>query len=84
MKLYAIYSKSSKLYDTPFPCENDQRAIYELRYLINSVKESAISASPEDHELYRVGDYDSDTGKIKHQHDCLVKDLSVLLKKGGA
>lgn len=80
VNFYSIRSKSSKLYDTPFPCENDQRAIYELRYLINSERQSAISAMPDDHELYRVATFDTESGKMKHQNDCLLKDLSVLVR----
>lgn len=83
INFYSIHSKSSGLFDTPFPCENDKRAIYELRYLINSVQQSAITLDPSDHSLYRVATFDIESGKMKHQNDCLVKDLSVLVKKGG-
>lgn len=82
INFYSIHSKSSGLFDTPFPCENDKRAIYELRYLINSVQQSAISQDPSDHSLYRVATFDNESGKMKHQNDCLVKDLSILVKKG--
>lgn len=78
---YSIRSKSSKLYDTPFPCESDARAIYELRYLINSERQSAISAMPEDHELIRVATFDTGSGKMKHQNDTIIRDLSTLVRK---
>lgn len=83
INLYSIKSKSSGLYDTLFPCENDARAVYELRYLINSVKDSAISADPSDHSLIRVGLFDNEHGKLRAQHDVVVKDLSSLVKKVG-
>lgn len=83
MNLYSIRSKSSGLFDAPFPCESDARAIYELRYLVNSVKDSAISAMPDDHQLFRVATFDQSTGKVKSQNDCILRDLSFLVKKGG-
>lgn len=83
INFYSIKSKSSGLFDTPFPCESDARAVYELRYLINSVKDSAISADPSDHSLIRVAMFDNESGKVKAQNDCIIKDLSTLKKKGG-
>lgn len=83
MKLYSIRSKSSGLYDTPFPGENHQRVVYELRHLINFERKSIISASPDDHELYCVGEFDSHTGELTAMNDLLLADLSVLLKKDG-
>lgn len=83
IRYYSIHSKSSGLFDTPFPCENDKRAIYELRYLINSVQQSAISQDPSDHSLYRVASFDGEFGFCDVTNVCLVEDLSVLLKKGG-
>lgn len=84
INFYSIRSKSSGLFDTPWPCENDKRAIYELRYMINQKPTvSAIANDPGDHELHRVGLFDCDSGKMKHQNDCLIKDLSVLVKKEG-
>ena len=81
INFYSIRSKSSGLFDRPFPCENDKRVIYELRGLINSHPDSNISMDPGDHELYRVGVFDDESGKMKHQNDCLLKDLSVLVKR---
>lgn len=85
MNLYSIRSKSSRISEAPFPCENDKRVIYELTHLVNNNPNSIIGASPDDHELYRVGIFDVETGKLKAQHDRILKDLSVLvkIKKGG-
>ena len=80
INFYSIRSKSSGLFDRPFPCENDKRVIYELRGVINSRPDSTISMDPSDHELYRVATFDDEHGKMKAQNDCLLKDLSVLVR----
>lgn len=81
INFYSIRSRSSGLFDRPFPCENDKRVVYELKALINSDRESIISQFPEDHELFRVAYFDEEHGKMKAQNDCLIKDLSVLKRK---
>lgn len=83
MRLYSIYSKTSKLFDTPFPCDSDTRCVYELRNMINTMKESPISVFADEHSLFCVGIFDPEKGKLKPVSEVVVKDLSTLKKKDG-
>lgn len=82
INFYAIKNKIINSFNLPFSEENDAKAIYSVRVMINQMKEPNIIAS--DFELYRVGAFNCEFGFFSLDADlpvCLVDDLSSLLVK---
>lgn len=81
MRLYSIYCKTTNSYDVPFPCENDARAVYELRHMINTYPDSSVAYFADEHSLFCVGEFNSEKGNIKPVNEVVCKELSYLKKK---
>lgn len=82
MNFYAIKNKFSGTFNQPFREENDAKAIYSVRMMINQEREPAVIA--EDFALYRVGYFDTKEGIFPLCEDdpyCLIDDLSKLKVK---
>ena len=82
MNFYAIKNKFSDTFNQPFPEENDAKAIYSVRMMINQERDPAIIAG--DFALYRVGFFDTKDGMFPLFEDfpiCLIDDLSKLKVK---
>jgi len=65
---YSILDTKSKIYNNPHFLINDAVAIRQFGLIVND-KESIISKYPEDFRLYRVGEFDLKTGKIKPEEN---------------
>lgn len=63
---YPVYSiRDVKVaFGTPFVDMNDQTAIRGFSFSVNS-KEGILNANPKDYDLYKIGDFDADSGTIK-------------------
>ncbi len=63
LKIYAIWDRKSRKYDTPFFAISDIFA--KRRYLIMAdEKRSPLAMWPEDFELHRVGKFNMDQGDM--------------------
>jgi hypothetical protein len=63
LNIYTIFDIKAKLYNKPFYMLNDQVAERTARDLLNDEK-SDINKHPEDFVLYKIGEYDDNTGII--------------------
>lgn len=80
MKFYSILNKFSNTFNAPFPCENDSKAVYQVRQMVNGQANPPIIA--EDFALYSVGEFDETSGCFTHCESVeLIADLSALIRK---
>lgn len=84
MRYYALKNKFNETFNTPFPCENDKLAVYQLRMILNQKnKEPSVIAS--DFSFYYVGEFDFEVGTFAPVSPLeLVSDCSTLIVKEGA
>lgn len=84
MNMYSVYDKVSEVFNKPFTEINDNSA---KRAFYNSIEENK---SKNDYELYYVGQFDDNTGTIKHHESKRIatgfdvkqsEELPELLKK---
>lgn len=66
MKLYfAVKDLAVQAFGTPFLVRSTGEAIRSFQDEVNKQDgNSAIAAHPEDYELYRIGEYEDETGKL--------------------
>lgn len=64
-QLYCLFDKVVESFLMPFEAHNEGEA---LRMCIASMAEpNKLSAHPEDFHLYRVGEFDHQTGELQHE-----------------
>lgn len=61
--IYSIYDEVAKLYAQPFFFQNDNLAIRAFKNECER-PESNLKANPSDYKLYKIGEYDDETGGI--------------------
>lgn len=59
--LYSIFDKATRKFGFPIVSESD---VAIKRTLADGLKQSAVSAHPDDYELYYLGKFDDRTGEI--------------------
>ena len=62
-QIFTIYDVKAKAYITPFVLPNDGMAIRTFQTCANDLNH-AFGQHPEDYVLYRIGEFDSDTGEL--------------------
>ena len=72
---YPMYCyKDKKVGFMPPVCDTaDQTAIRRFTYDINT-ENNMMNKFPDDYELYKVGEFDTDTGKIRVETPCFLID----------
>lgn len=63
IRIFAIYDQKLEAYNRPFFLISDGVAIRAFQDEINN-KESELSKHPDDYELYKIGEYNEETGEI--------------------
>ena len=63
MKVYSVWDKKAQFYSTPFFQHNDNLAKRSFAD-IGKDPNSTMNKNPEDFELYRVGEWIDDDGKL--------------------
>lgn len=66
LNIYAVHDNKVKAYGTPFFQITDGQAIRAFQDNVNSTTESQITKHPEDFTLFKLGEYDDQTGIINH------------------
>lgn len=61
--MYALFDKKAKAYLTPFFSENSATAMRTLVGPANS-RESFLGVYPDDYDVYILGDFDEQSGKV--------------------
>lgn len=64
LNIYAIYDEGAKAYATPFFMHNDGLAIRAFQDNVNS-DDSQIAKHADQFHLFRIGEYDDQTGELK-------------------
>lgn len=77
--LYSIFDRGIGKYLLPFPAETDHEAIRQCKTVVNDKRESNITLYPEDYDLYFIGWFNDEEGKLQPgQSIRLVKKLADL------
>jgi hypothetical protein len=63
-QIFAIRDSKAEMFNDPFLCNTHGEAERSLKTAVND-KQSAISKYPEDFDLYHLGTYDTNSGKIE-------------------
>lgn len=63
LKMFSIRDSKSEIFNSPFYAKTTSEAERSFRQLTNDPK-STISQFPEDFDLYEVGTYDDNSGKV--------------------
>lgn len=76
LRAYTIYDRKGLVFNTPYFSHNDQTATRSFSDLVNDAN-SAVALHPSDYVLFRVAEYDDQTGglvpvsPVKHICDAL-------------
>ena len=62
LKVYSIYDKAAKAFNTPFFMHNKALAIRAFEDNVNSAEENNIGKHPEQFSLFCLGEYDDSKG----------------------
>lgn len=62
--LYSIFDRGVAKFMVPFPAETDHDAIRQCKQVVNSDRKSPITDYPEDYDLYFVGWFNDEEGKL--------------------
>lgn len=54
-------------FNQPMTDLNDNCAIRNFTYAINNPQNGVMNFSPKDYDLYKIGEFDTDTGLIDHE-----------------
>lgn len=63
LNIYSLKDRKSG-YANPYLLQNDEIAIRDLKTAVNDEKANVINKFPEDFELTRIGEFDTETGEI--------------------
>lgn len=78
--LYAVYDKMTGFMPVSTQ-ENDQVAIRNFGYDVQSIDRNIINANPEDFNLQKLGTFDTLTGEIKSLQITIIADANQFLDK---
>ena len=65
LKVYSIFDKAAKAYNTPFFMHNKALALRAFEDNVNSAEENNISKHPEQFSLFCLGEYDDSKGTFE-------------------
>ena len=78
LKVYSIYDVKTEVYNQPFFMHRDAQATRSVVDLVSD-PQSSVSKHPEDYILYRLGEFDDNTGVYDPvTPPCFVMQLSAL------
>lgn len=63
VKIFAVRDQYTG-YGQPFSCQSDAVAMRDFRIAVNASKDSLMHSSPGDFDLFRLGEFDPETGII--------------------
>lgn len=78
--VYSLYDKKAKLFMNIFTDVNDGTAIRQIEQACQS-KDAVIAQYPDDYALYRVTQWDDESGELSTQKKSLVIELNQLTQK---
>ena len=78
--IYSLYDKKAKLFMNLFTDINDGTAIRQIEQAMQT-KDAVIAEYPDDYALYRITEWDEETGVLSTQEKSLVIELNQLTQK---
>ena len=78
--VYSLYDKKAKIFMNIFTDINDGTAIRQIEQACQS-KEAILAQYPDDYALYRITQWDDETGALSTQDKTLVIELNQLTQK---
>lgn len=78
--VYSLYDKKAKIYMNVFTDVNDGTAIRQMQQACNQ-ENSIISQYPDDYALFRITQWDDETGQLLAQKKSLVIEINQLTTK---
>jgi len=64
LKMYSIRDLKSEVYKAPFYKKTHGEAERDFKTAVNDPQSGSLNQYPEDYDLFFVGEYDDNTGKI--------------------
>jgi hypothetical protein len=64
LTIYSIHDSAANAYLPPFFMHNDGLAIRTFQDMVNSKEENNISKHPDQFTLFKLGEYDDNTGEL--------------------
>lgn len=65
LKMVAVFDKKTALYDPPFSVRHTGDAIRQWD-IVRADKETKFGKNPEDFDLFEIGTYDDESGKLSN------------------
>lgn len=65
MKMFSVYDKKAECFSPPFFMRATGLALRGFIDMINSGEKTQYSAHPEDFDLYELGEWNDETGKVE-------------------
>lgn len=65
MKMFSVYDKKAECFSAPFFLKATGLALRGFSDMINANEQTQYSAHPEDFDLYELGEWDDETGKVE-------------------
>lgn len=82
MKLYSVYDKEARIYNTPFPAATDVHAMRTFSMQVNDANSAnMLNFAPKDFALYSVGSFDSNTGELTPHSPMLLVEAEKIIRK---
>ncbi len=77
VQVYAIFDQCAGIYEKPFFSTTDDLVRREFQDVVNT-EDHPIAKHPEHYTLYRLGNFDNQTGKIlNEENECLCTALEI-------
>lgn len=82
MQIFCVYDNKAKSYATPFPQKNEITAVRAFSMEVNRADAmNPIHQHPGDFDLYHIGNFDDNTGRIEAIDPAFVVNAQKLVKE---
>lgn len=71
MNIYSLKDKKGSFVN-PYVMQNTEQAIRDVKTAVNENTASILSKYPEDFDLYKMGDFDTETGEITSKVEMII------------
>ena len=78
--MFTLHDRKAELYNQPFYAPTDGAACRMIEDTINANEKGDLAAHPEDFVLYRVGQFNADTGEVTPEIPKHIIDVATLKK----
>lgn len=80
--IFSIYDKKTKTYNRPFYEKNETVALRGFTTEVNRPNQNnTLYLFPEDYAMYKIGEYDDETGKLHAIEPTLICEASAIVSE---